>query len=155
MRITLGIAIGCLLASIVLAPRLASAQGTMSQSAEMPVHIEKSAAEVIGNNFHLIEKLNPLLPADFPPAKAAVGYYDIEQFVLAVHAAHDIHVPFSQFRCTELGGRFCDPPTTAKGMSLEKTIQLFRPSMKKNAIKAAVKQAKKESREDLKGVNLY
>lgn len=155
MKIEFRVAVVCLSAGIFFAPRQVSAQGTMSQSTEVPVHVEKNAAQILGNNFHLVEKLTSLLPGDYPPAKAAVGYYDIEEFDLAVRAAHDLGIPFPQFRCTELGGKFCDPPTSAKSMNLEKTIHTLKPSMSKNDINTAAKAAKKESHEDLKGVYRY
>jgi len=75
-----------------------------------------------------------------------VGFATLGQFVSAVHVAHNLDIPFGRLKCTELGGSFCTPTTTAKGMSLGKAISTLKPDA--DASKEADK-ATKEANTDI------
>jgi len=104
--------------------------------------------KVLSANPTMAAKLQTLLPADLPVSKAAEGYAKYGEFTVALRAAHDLNLPFAQFKCTELGGKYCTPETKAKGMNLGKTIQTLKPDMAKGDLKNAEKQAKKEAKDD-------
>ena len=61
-------------------------------------------------------------------------------------AARDLDIPFAQLKCTELGGTFCSPQTTAKGMSLSRAIRGLKPAMSKDDVKNAKEKAKAEAK---------
>lgn len=117
--------------------------------------VEMSASTVLRNNPGLGQRLRPFLPADITPAQAAVGFDDINHFVVAVHVSHDLGIPFTDLRCTELGGKYCSPQTKAKSRNLENAILSLKPGMNKDAAKTAAKTAEHESKADLKYVNAY
>jgi hypothetical protein len=139
-----------------LAVQPASAQGTSSASApgSLPDTIEKSPATILNNNPQLGTKLQLLLP-DTTPEDAAKGYKSIGDFVTAVHASHDVAVPFSQLKCAELGGKFCSPETSAKPTKIENAILALKPDLGKDGAKKAANDAKHEGSTDLKGINLF
>jgi hypothetical protein len=117
--------------------------------------VEMSAPTVLQKNPQLAERLRPFLPADITPEQAAVGFDDINHFVAAVHVSHDLGIPFTDLRCTELGGKYCSPQTKAKSRNLENAILSLKPGMNKDAAKTAAKTADHESKADLKYVNTY
>jgi hypothetical protein len=119
-----------------------------------PPLFAKSPEIVLEHNPKLGSKLQPLL-SDMAPQDAAKGYKAIDDFLAAVHAAHDVGVPFSQFKCAELGGRYCSPETNAKGTKIEGAILAVKPDAGKDGAKQATKTAKQEGRADLQGVNVY
>ncbi len=115
--------------------------------------VEMSAPTVLKRNPGLVEKLRPLLPAEVTPEQAVIGFDDITHFVAAVHASHDLGIPFTDLRCTELGGKYCSPETKAKSRNLESAILSLKPGMSKDTAKTATKTAEHESKADLKSVN--
>jgi hypothetical protein len=117
--------------------------------------VEMSAPTVLQKNPQLAQRLRPFLPADITPEQAAVGFDDINHFVAAVHVSHDLGIPFTDLRCTELGGKYCSPQTKAKSRNLESAILSLKPGMNKDAAKTAAKTADHESKADLKYVNTY
>lgn len=126
-----------------------------TDEANMPAVIEKSPRTILRNNPQLGQRLQQLIPGEMTPQQAAVGYYDVGHFVAAVHASHDLGIPFADFKCTELGGKYCSPETKAKPMTLENVILSLKPGTNKKAAKTATKTAEHESKADLKGVNIY
>lgn len=115
--------------------------------------VEMSAPTVLRNNPGLVQKLRPFLPADITPEQAVIGFDDITHFVAAVHASHDLGIPFTDLRCTELGGKYCSPETKAKSRNLESAILSLKTGMSKDTAKTAAKTAEHESKADLKYVN--
>ncbi|HLJ40033.1 MAG TPA: energy transducer TonB [Candidatus Acidoferrales bacterium] len=93
----------------------------------------------------LAAKIQELLP-DAQVFGAAWGYLNLRDFEDAVFAARDLDIPFAQLKCTELGGAFCIPQTTAKGMSLSTAIRVLKPEMSKDDVKGAEKKAKAEAK---------
>ncbi|HVA17616.1 MAG TPA: hypothetical protein VMV59_07880 [Candidatus Dormibacteraeota bacterium] len=104
--------------------------------------------QVLSANPNLAAKFQAMLPTDVTAMDAAKGYNNLHNFAAAVHASHDLNLPFPQFKCTELGGKYCTPETKAKGMNLGKTIQTLKPDMAKADVKNAEKQANKEAKND-------
>jgi hypothetical protein len=141
---------------LCLAAQPARAQGTSSAAAPGTVgpSIEKSPQSILADNSGLESRLHLLLP-DTTPAEAVKGYKAIGDFVTAVHASHDLGVPFSQFKCAELGGKFCTPETNAKPAKIENAILALKPDGGKDGAKQAAKNAKHESNVDLKNVNIF
>jgi hypothetical protein len=129
--------------------------GSTGDNGMMMSGVEMSAPTVLQRNPGLAQELRPLLPSDITPKQAVVGFDDITHFVAAVHASHDLGIPFSDLRCTELGGKYCSPETKAKSRNLENAILSLKPGMSKGAAKAATKTAEHESKADLKRVNIY
>ena len=139
-----------------LAVQPAHAQGTASAAppGTVPNTIEKSPETILKNNPRLGSNLEALL-GDAPAQDAAKGYKSIEDFVTAVHASHDLAIPFPQFKCAELGGKYCSPVTDAKPAKIEAAILALKPEAGKDGAKQAVKTAKQEGKPDLKGVDVY
>jgi hypothetical protein len=135
-------------------PALNSGEAASNTGMAVPA-VEKSAPTVLRRNPGLAQELRPLLPSDITPQQAAVGFYDINHFVAAVHVSHDLSIPFTDLRCTELGGKYCSPETKAKSRSLESAILSLKPGMSKSAAKTATKTAEHESKAELKNVNTY
>ena len=117
--------------------------------------VEMSAPTVLHRNPQLAQRLRPFLPADTTPQQAAEGFDDIHHFVAAVHVSHDLGIPFTDLRCSELGGKYCSPQTKAKSRNLENAILSLKPGMSKDDAKTAAKTAEHESKADLKDVNTY
>lgn len=103
------------------------------------------AVESLKRTPTLVAKIQELLP-DTQVLGAAWGYLNLRDFEDAVFAAHDLDIPFAQLKCTELGGAFCIPQTTAKGMSLSTAIRVLKPEMSKDDVKSAEKKAKAEAK---------
>lgn len=156
MTNSLASAIAIFAAAFCLSVQPAHAQGTTSASApgSLPDTIEKSPETILKNNPQLGSKLQLLLK-DTTPDDAAKGYKTIGDFVAAVHASHDLDVPFSQFKCAELGGKFCSPETSAKPTKIEAAILALKPDGGKDGAKQAANNAKHEGSADLKGVNIF
>ncbi|MGH7744943.1 MAG: hypothetical protein ACREQ5_09085 [Candidatus Dormibacteria bacterium] len=104
--------------------------------------------EILAGNPNLTAKLQAMLPADLTAMDAVKGYNNLHNFAAALHASHDLNLPFAQLKCTELGGKYCVPETKTKGMNLGKTIQALKPDMAKADVKGAEKQADKEAKND-------
>jgi len=149
-------AISILAAALCLAAQPARAQGTSSAAAPGTVGptIERSPQSILKDNSLLESNLQLLLP-DTTTVEAVKGYKAIGDFVTAVHASHDLGVPFLQFKCAELGGKFCTPETNAKPAKIENAILALKPDGGKDGAKQAAKNAKHESNADLKNINVF
>jgi hypothetical protein len=142
--------------ALCLTVQPARAQGTTSSAAPGSVGptIEKSPQSILKDNPMLASKLQLLLP-DTTPDEAVKGYKAIGDFVTAVHASHDLGVPFSQFKCAELGGKYCSPETNAKPAKIENAILALKPDAGKDGAKKAANNAKHEGKADLENVNIF
>lgn len=106
------------------------------------------AETVLSANPALAAKLQRLLPENLPVLKAASGYGNLPNFSMALHATHDLGIPFADFKCAELGGKFCAPETKAKARGFGKAIEMLKPELTRSALKAAAKKAKDEAKND-------
>jgi len=104
---------------------LSGMTGASKSSASGP----KTPGDLLQQNTNLSAKLQPLLPSATTVADASAGFKNLGQFVSAVHVSHNLGIPFDALKCTELGGGFCTPITTAKGMSLGKAISTLKPDV--------------------------
>jgi hypothetical protein len=109
---------------------------------------------VLQKNPVLSSKLQPYLPLGMTPQEASQGYKEIGDFLTALHAAHDLSIPFLQLRCAELG-KYCPPDAHAKSTKLENAILALKPDAGKDGAKQATKAAKQETKADLQGVSVY
>jgi hypothetical protein len=121
----------------------------------IPSDNQKPADVVLQNNPLLNSKVQALLPLGMTPQEASQGYREIADFLTAVHAAHDLGIPYLQLRCAELAGKYCPPDTHAKSTKIENAIVTLKPDAGKDGAKQALKAAKQESKSDLQGVNVY
>jgi hypothetical protein len=121
---------------------LSGMTGTSKSSASSP----KTPGDLLQQNTNLSTKLQPLLPSTLTVQDASAGFKNLGQFVSAVHVSHNLGIPFDTLKCTELGGNFCTPTTTAKGMSLGKAISTLKPDV--DAGKEADK-ATKQAHDDM------
>ncbi|HXN74633.1 MAG TPA: hypothetical protein VN861_18955 [Candidatus Acidoferrales bacterium] len=120
----------------------------------LPSTNEKPPDVVLQNNPLLSSKLQPYLPLGMTPQEASQGYKEIGDFLTALHAAHDLGIPFLQLRCAELG-KYCPPDAHAKSTKLENAIVALKPDAGKDGAKQATKAAKLETKADLQGVKVY
>jgi hypothetical protein len=125
------------------------------RDSNMPSTTEKPPDIVLQNNPALNSKVQTLLPLGMTPQEASQGYREIADFLTAIHAAHDLGIPYLQLRCAELAGKYCPPDTHTKSTKIENAIVTLKPDAGKDGAKQAVKAAKQESKSDLQGVNVY
>jgi hypothetical protein len=129
-----------------------AAGGTVQHPANLPVDTGKSApvghgAGASGNaaihvtdNAGLSAQLQPLLPTGTTLANAAAGFENQGQFVSALHAAHNLNIPFDQLKSKMTG---------ADSESLGKAIHSLRPALDAKAIKDDTKLAEHQADRDL------
>jgi hypothetical protein len=96
----------------------------------------------------LAAKLQKYLPPQLPVLSAATGYNGLSSFAVALHATHDLGIPFSDFKCAELGGKFCTPATKTRGKGFSKALEALRPNLSNKARNAAEKKASQEAKND-------
>lgn len=104
------------------------------------------ADDLLTENPTLARRLQMMLPEDVPVLDAAHGYKKVRDFEVALYAARDLSIPFVQFKCVELGGEYCNPPTKEKPKDAVKTIEALKPGMSKDDAKNAEKKAKEEAK---------
>jgi hypothetical protein len=116
----------------------------------------KAPGDLLTQNTQLSSKLAPLAgctgTADQVSAcmqSAVGGFKNLGQFVSAVHVSNNLDIPFAQLKCTELGGQFCTPPTTASGMSLGKAIHTIKPTLSSTEVKDETSKASKQAQGDM------
>ncbi len=91
-------------------------------------------------NAALSSQLTPLLPASSSVPAAAAGFHDDAEFITAVHAAHNLNIPFEQMKAETTG---------KKSMSMEAAVRKLRPELDSRAAKDSVSLAKKQSERDI------
>lgn len=106
------------------------------------------AETVLATNPSLAAKLQAFLPANLPVLTAASGYGKLENFAMALHATHDLGISFADFKCAELGGKFCTPETKARGKGFGRALEMLKPDLSKAARKSAERKAKDEAKND-------
>lgn len=94
----------------------------------------------VTQNAALSAQLQPLLPSGATLSGAATGFQNEGQFAAALHAAHNLNIPFDQLKANMTG---------AKPESLGKAIQTLRPSLDSKAIKDDTKLAERQAERDL------
>lgn len=88
----------------------------------------------------LSARLGPLLPAGTNIQAASAGFRNLGQFVAAVHAAHNLNIPFSQLQAKMTG---------PNAESLGHAIRDLEPNLSSQAVKADVKLTKRQARDDV------
>jgi len=114
----------------------------------------KSPAILLNQNTQLAKNLSSFFPAGTNLTAEASGFKNLGRFVAAVHVSHNLKIPFTQLKCTELGttkastlGITCPTTVTnASGMSLGKAIQTIKPDANSQE---AVQTANQETKKDL------
>lgn len=91
-------------------------------------------------NAALSSQLTPLLPASSSVPAAAAGFHDDTEFITALHAAHNLNIPFDQLKA-EMTGK--------KSMSLDAALRRLRPDLDGKAAKDGVSLARKQSQRDI------
>ena len=94
-----------------------------------------------GDAAALAARLRPLLPAGTTVDAASSGFREQRDFLAAVHAAHNLNIPFSKVKAQMTG---------QVHPSLAQTIQTLRPAMSLETVKLSVKRAQIEARNDLR-----
>lgn len=91
-------------------------------------------------NSVLYTRLEPLLPPGMPPATAATGFENQGRFLSAVHAAHNLNIPFEQLKAEMTGSH---------DASLGAAIRKLKPSLSSQEVKDNVKLAGRQAERDL------
>ena len=91
-------------------------------------------------NSALNTRLQPLLPSNTTVSAAAAGFANQGQFLSAVHAAHNLNIPFDQLKSEVTG---------SNSTSLGAAIQKLRPSLPGDAVKENVKLAQRQAERDV------
>lgn len=139
----------------------ASAAGSMGEGHAMDAssgHVgsassgPRSAGELLTQNTQLASKLSGLLPAGTDLQTAASGFRNLGQFVAAVHVSNNLSIPFATLKCTELATADACPNMTvpSKSSSLGQAIHTLKPDMSSSDSKAAVKEANKQAKGDIR-----
>lgn len=103
----------------------------------------KSIEQILRDNPQLAQKLSALLAEGVTPEQACTGYKVLEQCVSAVHLAADLKIPFADLKTATTGKH---------AAGLEKAAQQLAPT---SDVHAAVKKARGEAAQDMKGVGLF
>ncbi len=85
-------------------------------------------------------RLAPLLPAGTTVQADAAGFRTLGQFVAAVHAANNLNIPFAELQAKMTG---------PNAESLGQAIQSLEPNLTPRTVRADVKQAKGQARQDV------
>lgn len=116
----------------------------------------KAPGDLLSHNTHLSSKLAPLAGCTGTASavsacmqSAVMGFKNLGQFVAAVHVSSNLDIPFAQLKCTELGGQFCTPTTTASGMSLGQAIHTIKPTLSSTDVKNETVKASKQAHGDM------
>ncbi|HEV2202491.1 MAG TPA: hypothetical protein VGR73_21955 [Bryobacteraceae bacterium] len=99
------------------------------------------AALRVTDNAELSTRLQPLLPAGASLAAAEAGFGNQGQFIAALHAAHNLNIPFDQLKARITG---------ASAESLGKAIHDLRPSLNNGDVKNNVKLAEQQTDRDIR-----
>ena len=94
----------------------------------------------VSQNPGLSAQLQTLLPAGTTLAGDASGFRNQGQFVAALHAAHNLNIPFDQLKAKLTG---------SNPVSLGKAIEGLRPDLDANAVKSNTKLADRQAERDL------
>jgi hypothetical protein len=95
----------------------------------------------ISNSPTLRARVAALLPAGISVEAAAVGFRTKAQFLAALHAAHNLGIPFTRLHERILAGR-----------SLEQAIVAVQPDLSTDAVRSGVHNATAAAQEDVAGV---
>jgi hypothetical protein len=113
----------------------------------------KSPTTLLDQNTQLAKKLSSFFPTGTDLTAEASGFKNLGQFVAAVHVSHNMKIPFTELKCTELGttkaaslGMTCPTSVTnTNGMSLGKAIQTIQPhANSQDAVQTANQETKKD-----------
>lgn len=99
----------------------------------------KTPSQLLQKNTELTARLKNLLPADEKVQDAATGFKNLGEFVAAVHVAHNLNIPFNQFKAK-----------VTSGDNLGKAVHALNPKLSHKEIKAQVKKGKREAKQDIK-----
>jgi len=111
----------------------AHANTTTSGKTSTPTFIQR-----IDANPQLVARLTPLLPSTMTLDQAAAGFRNRGQFIAALHASHDLSIPFDQLKA-EMTGTDHD--------SLGQAIHELKPTLD---AKSAAHTAETEAKADIK-----
>jgi hypothetical protein len=104
-----------------------------------PMTQQKTPSQLLAENTKLSKKLQNLLPADEKVQDAASGFKNLGEFVAAVHVAHNLNIPFDQFK-----------NKVTIGDSLGKAVHALNPKLNHKEIMSQVKKGKQQAKEDIK-----
>lgn len=99
-----------------------------------------TAGARVSANPAVAARVQPLLPAGMTLQMAATGFRNQGQFLAALHAAHNLNIPFTSLKA-DMTGTSHD--------SLGQAIHALRPSLSSQAVKSDVKTADRQARADL------
>ena len=99
-----------------------------------------TAATRVAHNSALASRLQSLLPAGTNLQTAATGFKNLGQFVAAVHVSHNLKIPFDQLKAKMTG---------SNSESLGHAVQDLEPNLTHKTVKADVKTAERQAKQDL------
>ena len=102
---------------------------------------DMKVAEQLTENTHLASNLRPFFPEGTDLQGAASGFKNLGQFVAAAHVSKNLDVPFDDLKAQVLG--------PADG-SLGRAIRALNPAFSAEAVRAEVKRAEKQAKEEIK-----
>jgi len=97
-------------------------------------------ATLLANNPALAARLQPLLPAGTNLQTGATGFKNLGQFVAAVHVSHNLGISFDKLKA-DMAGPNHD--------SLGRAIEDLEPNLSHATVKADVKAAEHQAKQDL------
>jgi hypothetical protein len=99
---------------------------------------ERAVKQQLNRNSALAGRLKPLVPANGDLMAASDGFWDLGQFVAALHVAHNLDIPFDMFHARMMG---------LPRLTLGQTIQALKPAVNADA---AVRKAEREADAELR-----
>ena len=111
----------------------------MHTAGHIPAH-PVNVPNALSHNPALAARLQPLLPAGTNLQTAASGFKSLGQFVAAVHVSHNLNIPFAQLKAKMTG---------SNPESLGRAIEDLEPNLSRKTVRADVKTADRQARQDL------
>jgi hypothetical protein len=102
---------------------------------------EADVSQRLEQNHRLSSGLESLLPPGANLQEASRGFKNLGQFIAAVHASHNLGIPFDEMKAKLTG---------PDAMSLGKAIHELKPDMDPKAADAEAKRAEKQAKETIK-----
>lgn len=94
----------------------------------------------LAQNAELASRLEWMMPPGRNPAEAAMGFANQAEFVAALHAAHNLQIPFDDLKAEMMGNQ---------KLSLERAIRNLRPAIDEKTVKDNIKVARKQAARDI------
>jgi hypothetical protein len=110
---------------------------TSTRSEENEAHSGAAIVTRIDSNPEMASRVQAMLPSGMSMSSAAAGFTNEGQFLAALHASHNLDIPFSELKAKMTG---------SEHMSLGEAIKTSKPKMSDDEAKEETKKAEKQAK---------